>query len=238
MRILVVEDEPVARARLVAHLVRRGVEVEAAACRAQTEEALSTFRPHLVLLDVLLPDCRDLSLARAIGSLEQIGLILITSMNARDQRLAGLRCGADDYLSKPVDIEELCLKIANLARRLGIASECSKRYSFGPWLFDPETLSLTASEAEVRARKLTASEARLLMLFLCRPGRVLGRAQILSAMDAIEGDLSARAVDSRIYRLRRKIETDTETPPLLRSVYGAGYVLDAPVQVLDDAALA
>jgi DNA-binding response OmpR family regulator len=229
MRILVVEDEPVACGRLTRHLLGRGYEVRTATTRAEALAELSGSAPDMVLLDVLLPDCRDLSLLRAMGGAPRRGLIVITSIDGRAPRLEALRAGADDYLTKPVDMDELVLKVENLSVRLGLSPSALPRYGFAGREFDPASLTLSLPGGA--HRQLTQGEGRLLALFLEQPGRVLSREQLLGHLCQEPRDTADRAIDSRVYRLRRKLQAADE-PELLRTVYGAGYMLDAQVQVL------
>jgi DNA-binding response OmpR family regulator len=186
----------------------------------------------VVLLDVLLPDCRDLSLVRAVGGAPRRGLIVITSVDGRAPRLEALRAGADDYLTKPVDMDELVLKVQNLSARLGLVPSAPPRYRFADRQFDPTSLVLLLPGGA--QRQLTQAEGRLLTLFLEQPGRVLSREQLLGHLCQEPRETADRAIDSRVYRLRRKLRA-ADGPELLRTLYGAGYMLDTQVQVLTGA---
>ena len=165
-----------------------------------------------------------------------MGLIIISAYDDEHRRLQGLRCGADDYLSKPYNSEELLLKVARLAKRIteNKASNAvlSQRLRFGSWTYDPEAMILYQSSG--RMVKLSSHEKRLLTLFLNYPGRVFSRQQLLDALHPDDtAEVFDRAVDSAIARLRRRIEADPKKPKILKTIYGEGYVFDARIQRLD-----
>jgi DNA-binding response OmpR family regulator len=237
-RILVVEDEPVTRKRLVAYLRRGGYEVHSADTASQVRPELESFCPHVVLLDILLPDSSDFSLAEHIAQSADCGLIITSGFDTREDRLNGLRAGADDYLTKPCDMDELLLKVGRLAERVRQNSEapsvCSECLRFGAWLYNPETAVLTRSDG--LAITLTHKEKRLLALFLQHPKRLFTRSQLIDHLQPHDGEVYDRAIDTRISRLRKKIETDSRSPTLLKSIYGEGYVLDTEVRRVHDTA--
>ena len=236
-KILIVEDEAVARARLQAILAQEpSYKIVSAASVSAELEALQDQLFDVVLLDINLPDANDFGLAAQIGSRTSMGLIIISALDSDGSRLQGLRSGADDYLSKPYNSEELLLKVAKLAGRVHEARKSEithhQRLRFGPWTYDPEAMIL--SRANGPMIKLSSQEKRLLTLFLNHPGRVFTRQQLL---DEMHPDHAAavydRAIDSAVARLRRRIEVDPKAPGIIKTVYGEGYVFDANVQRLD-----
>ncbi|MEM9544147.1 MAG: response regulator transcription factor [Cyanobacteria bacterium P01_E01_bin.42] len=229
--ILIVEDEAVTRKRLQAHCDRQGYATQAVASKREALDRLQCDRPQIVLLDVLLPDSSDFQLAARIGEQRNCGLIIISSLCDRDYRLQGLRAGADDYLSKPVDTEELLLKIANLASRIQPEVGLSQSFQFEGWTFAPDRCELWRESRKIIA--LTAKEQELLLIFVRSPKQLFSRDRLLEILVSSEKDCSDRAIDSRIARLRKKLEVNPRSPKILQSVYGGGYRFNAEVRIVD-----
>ncbi|MBP0019269.1 MAG: response regulator transcription factor [Cyanobacteria bacterium SBLK] len=229
--ILIVEDEAVTRKRLQAHCDRQGYTTEAVATKQEALDLLHRDRPQIVLLDVLLPDSSDFQLATRIGEQRNCGLMIISSLGDRDHRLAGLRAGADDYLNKPVDTEELLLKIANLASRIQPKAGLSQSFQFEGWIFAPDRGELCREYRKTVA--LTTKEQELLLIFVRSPRQLFSRDRLLALLSSEEDNCSDRAIDSRIARLRKKIEVNPRSPKILQSVYGGGYRFNAEVRIVD-----
>jgi two-component system OmpR family response regulator len=239
-RILVVEDEPTTRRRLVACLERGGYAVHSVASAAGAMPAISTFRPHVVLLDILLPDSSDFSLASHIARTSDCGLIITSGFDTREDRLNGLRAGADDYLTKPCDMDELLLKVHHLVERVRqvgtepVPVPDPRTLRFGHWVYDPARAVLTDDHGQTMG--LTYKERQLLEIFLRHPRQLFSRGQLIDRLQADDQDVFDRAIDTRISRLRKKIERNPRTPALLKSIYGEGYMLDADVRTIQDTA--
>ena len=165
----------------------------------------------------MMPGEDGLSLTRSLRDYHDVPIILLTALGEADQRIAGLRSGADDYLSKPFEPEELLLRIDNIFRRRGKTPTADK-VVFGPYAFDMTKGILRKNGKQM---KLTTGEQTLLTLLAGQSGGVVSR-YILS--ENIKAQ-SERAVDVQITRLRRKIEADPKQPRYLQTVRGAGYML-------------
>jgi two-component system OmpR family response regulator len=230
-RVLVVEDEPVTRKRVTTFLKRNGYQVHTADKAATVPEELERFRPHVVLLDILLPDSSDFSLAARITQSADCGLIITSGFDTREDRLKGLRAGADDYLTKPCDMDELLLKVQRLAARVRqneeIESSPRQCFRFADWLYNPDIALLKREDGTKTT--LTHKEKLLLGLFLQHPRRLFSRSQLIAQLQPDDSDVYDRAIDTRISRLRKKIEVDAKYPIILKSIYGEGYVLDVDV---------
>ncbi|MFO1494020.1 MAG: response regulator transcription factor [Lysobacterales bacterium] len=224
MTLLVVEDD----AR-VADFLSRGLRAEG--YRVQTlrsgEEALALARqvaPELILLDVMLPDisgydvCQQLRAARIASP-----VLMLTAMGTVQDRVTGLRCGADDYLTKPFAFEELLARIEALLRRPPAWVERHTVLTVGPIRFDRRRMEVTRGD-EVIA--LTARELALLELLMSAPGRLYSRERILANVWGVDEDPLTNIVDVYIRRLRSKLDGDG--PSLISTVRGLGYRLDAP----------
>ena len=231
-RVLIVEDEPITRKRLTATLEHYGYRVLGVDTACAAVAALDEHLPHVVLLDILLPDSSDFSLASRIAQRTDCGLIITSAFDRREDRLTGLRAGADDYLTKPYDLDELLLKVERLTARVrhleGQPAEPRERFEVGSCTFDPDrSLIVRGDGSQVR---LTNRERQLLTLLVSHPGRLFSRSQIIEALEPGGSEVYDRAIDSSISRLRRKIEPDPSFPRYLRTVRGQGYRLagDAP----------
>ena len=184
--------------------------------------------PDLVIVDLMLPDMNGLDLVRELWTDVRFGLIVLTGRAEVSDRVLGLELGADDYVVKPFEPRELVARVNAVLRRhdqlIAAARNVDQsRARFGPWTFDVGNLTLTRDDGHLE--NLTAAEANLLLMFVRAPNRVLSREQ-LQADDSDGEDFPyERSIDVRISRLRKKIEVDPRRPQLIKTVYGAGYVL-------------
>ncbi|HWF01424.1 MAG TPA: response regulator transcription factor [Caulobacteraceae bacterium] len=221
--LLVIDDDDRLRGLIAEFLQGAGFRVSGARNAAAARRLIGAMRFDLVVVDVMMPGEDGLSLTRWLRS--QAGLagsapiLMLTARGDPGDRIEGLRAGADDYLAKPFEPEELVLRIEAILRRAAAPSAPAKGdlVRLGRCAFDPVRGELTADGAPVR---LTESETSLL--------RALARAAH-GAVDRLElargGDASGRAVDIQVTRLRRKIEADPAQPRYLRTVRGQGYML-------------
>ena len=234
-RIAVVDDEPDLCDAVVEYLQSNGFDVTGFPRAAAFREAAQQRPFDLAILDIAMPGEDGLSLARWIrASNMPTGIIFATAAGASIDRIIGLELGADDYLVKPYELRELLARVRSVFRRLpqeqqapvtGSAQEekpaSGKRIRFGGNLLDLEARAL--SDASGRAIDLTATEFDLLAALATRAGRSLSRAQIIEYCGGDSGDTD-RAVDIRIVRLRKKIESNPESPRYIKTVRGIGYV--------------
>ncbi|MBL8565163.1 MAG: response regulator transcription factor [Hyphomicrobiaceae bacterium] len=231
-RIYVIDDEPDIRALVRGALEEFGFEVHTFASGREARQSISRSPPDLCIVDIGLPDMNGLHLVRELWEDVRFGLIVLTGRGGISDRVLGLEFGADDYIVKPFEPRELVARVSSVIRRreqlLAASSDLGqKRAQFGGWTFDIGNLTL--SHADGRQDNLTAAEANLLLSFVKAPNRVLSRDQLQ------DGDLRdepnyERSIDVRISRLRKKIEADARSPQLIKTVYGAGYLLAADVQ--------
>ncbi len=224
-RVLVVEDEEITREWTCDLLDAAGYRTHASADARSASAALDALLPHVVLLDLCLPDAEDFSLTRNAAT-KHCGVIIVSRKRDREHRIDGLRAGADDYLTKPCDPEELLLKVGRLAQHIREAR--STRSGRGqrriPWTFDPDHRIWRHTDG--RTQVLSEREARLFRVLCAEPGRVFSRAQLQQAVFDKPDAVTERTVDALVGRLRRKLEGNPNRPRLLLSVYGSGYRLD------------
>jgi len=222
MRILIVEDEP-----RIADFLQRGLTAEGHFCVISNdgESGLSLALEgdfDLVLLDLMLPRmhghevCQQLRMSKV-----NIPVIILTAMDSVDDVIAGLRMGADDYITKPFSFEELRARIEAVMRRnVSIASQ-DQTLKFGRLAFDRESLRFTVEGSEI---KMTAKELAIIELLMSKPGTLFSRERILCNVWGLNMDPLTNVVDVYIGKLRKKIDSDTESS-IIETVRGLGYRL-------------
>ena len=218
MNILLVEDE----AR-VADFVRRGLAAEGWAVdhAADGEDALECARANsydVILLDLMLPGIQGQDVCRKLRARKSTTpILMLTALDSPEEKIDGLRMGADDYLAKPFDFEELIARVEALHRRAtGYVSDASENtITSGALTFDRSSLQVTVNGTEI---ELSKKERDLLLLFLTSKGRVLSRERILNSVWGLNADPLTNVVDVYVGRLRRKIGAEGERIVTLRNV--------------------
>lgn len=232
IQILVVDDDANIREMLVDYLAGHGYQMLHASDGKSLRHILDEQAPHIVLLDVHLPGEDGLSLARYIREHFDIGIIMVSGAGDPMDKIIGLEIGADDYVAKPFDPRELLARIKSVLRRYQRinntaatstpAEPTNERVSVGECILDLDARQLCRHSGE--EIPLTSAEFDLLRVFVERPNRPLTRDQILGLTQNREWDPFDRSVDIRIARLRRKIEPDNPTSPIIKTVRGIGYM--------------
>jgi two-component system, OmpR family, response regulator len=215
-RVLVVEDAETIRVAVLSGLTDAGFEVAGRPDGRDLERDLATFRPDLVVLDVMLPGRDGFALLDVVRRHSDAGVLLLTARDGIDDRLRGLTAGADDYVVKPFVLAEVVARVNALLRRMGALSST---LTVGDLVIDPDTGSARRGEAPIT---LTATEFKLLCHLAEHRGKVLTKTQLLTAVwgfDAYDPNL----VEVHISALRRKLEE--HGPRLLHTKRGFGYVL-------------
>jgi two-component system OmpR family response regulator len=224
VRVLVVDDEPNIVDVISMALRYQGFTVESAANGRDAIAAVSDFKPHLMLLDIMLPDMEGFDVARRLGGERaDLPIIFLTARDATEDKVRGLTSGGDDYVTKPFSLEELVARIRTILRRSGMADTDSSRLTFADLELDEDTHEVSRAG---RAIDLTATEYRLLRYLLLNPRRVLTRAQLLDHVWEYDFGGDARVLETYISYLRKKIDVDG--PPLIHTVRGVGYSLRLP----------
>ena len=226
-RILLVEDEESILETLKLNLELEGYEVVGL---ARGREVLKTFNEQhfdLILLDIMLPDIDGLQLCEQIRLQDtDIPIIFITAKDSGQDRIFGLKKGADDYISKPFQLEELLLRIQNLLKRSSKNSSASiEEFIFGTNYVNFRTLDARCKTGNV---KLTKKEAMLLKLLIDRKGEVVSRQQILQSVWGYDVYPSTRTIDNFILNFRKYFEDDPRNPVFIHSVRGVGYQFILP----------
>ena len=220
--LLVVDDDDRIRGLLKEYLTRAGFRVTAAAGGAPARRLLETLDFDLADFDVMMPGEDGFSLTRWLrdqrGPSGKTPVLMLTARAEAGSRIEGLKLGADDYLGKPFDPEELLLRIEAILRRGADKPQAGGALSLGRCAFDSDRGELTCAGAPVR---LTEAEVALLRQLARRPHEPVDRLEL--ARGSV--DPSGRAVDVQVTRLRRKIEDDPKAPRYLQTVRGVGYRL-------------
>ena len=225
-RILVVDDDPGMRSLLEDYLGDSGFAVETAGDGAAMWQLLAHGMPDAIVLDLMMPGEDGLSLARRLRSQSNVPILMLSARGEEIDRVVGLEMGADDYLAKPFSPRELLARLRALLRRSqGQAEPVSQSAlpSFGPYRLDAASHRLTRDGVEV---KLSTAEFALLRIFIEHPLRVLSRDTLIDMLKGYERHPFDRSVDTRVTRLRRKIEPDSAEPVYIRTVRGEGYLFN------------
>ncbi len=223
-RVLVVDDEPNIVEVVAMALRFQGFTVETAASGREALAAVSSFKPHLMVLDVMLPDMEGFEVAARLGAQRaSVPIIFLTARDATEDKVRGLSGGGDDYMTKPFSLEELVARIRTILRRTGQSSPESGRLVFEDLELDEESREVTRAGAPI---ELTATEYRLLRYLMLNPRRVLTRAQLLDHVWNYDFGGDGRVLETYVSYLRKKL--DAHGPSLIKTVRGVGYALQAP----------
>ena len=223
-RVLVVDDEPNIVDVISMALRYQGFEVESAGTGQAALAAVNTFKPQMIVLDVMLPDMEGFEVARRLGAQHaRVPIIFLTARDATDDKVRGLSLGGDDYVTKPFSLEELVARIRSILRRSGLAEPESSRMVFEDVELDEDAHEVTRRGELV---ELTATEYRLLRYLMLNPRRVLTRAQLLEHVWDYDFGGDARVLETYVSYLRRKL--NVHGPPLIHTVRGVGYALRTP----------
>ncbi len=221
-RILVVDDEPSITDLLSMALRYEGMEVEVSHLGRQALEAMTKFRPHLVVLDVMLPDLSGFEVLERMGR-DRIGgrlpVLFLTARDTLDDKLRGFTLGGDDYMTKPFSVEELIVRVRAILRRAHGEGD-DGRLSVSDLRMDEESHEVFRGSTSI---ELTPTEFKLLHYLMLNSGRVVSKSQILDRVWNYDFDGNANVVEIYISYLRKKI--DSLGPRLIHTVRGVGYSL-------------
>ena len=230
VHVVVCDDEPEIREMVSDYLCANGYRVTPADGGAALREIVGEKHVDLVLLDIRMPGEDGLSIARYLHEHSNIAIIMLTGSAEMIDRVVGLEMGADDYITKPVDLRELHARVKAVLRRTSGRERADERieaapacFQFGSHRFDLHSSKLFDEENSEIA--ITPAEARLLKVFAEHRGKVLTRDQLLALAHDRGSDPFDRSIDIRISRLRRKIETDASKPEIIKTVRGVGYIV-------------
>src|SRR5256884_2114144 len=224
MRVLVVDDDRAVRDALRRALALAGYEVRAAEGGAEAIEAVVQEVPDAVVLDIGMPDIDGLEVCRRLRLLgNRVPILMLTARDAVSDRVAGLDAGADDYLVKPFDVDELKARVRALLRRIGGEGD-PDALTFQELRLDSARHGVSVGEEFV---ELTRTEYQLLELLMLNPRRVLPHSLIYDRVWGYDFGPASNALRVYVGYLRRKLE-DAGGRPLIHTVRGVGYALREP----------
>lgn len=218
--ILVVDDDERLRNLLRDYLSGQGFLVTTAQDANDAREMMKRIQFDLAILDVMMPGEDGLSLGRSMRETSDMPMLYLTARGEATDRIAGLKIGADDYLPKPFEPEELVLRLNAILRRQAAAIPDDKtEYQLGAWRWLPEMGELHGPDDAV---KLSDMENKLLRALASKPGQTMNRDALAELMGI---QTASRSIDVMVVRLRRKLNDDPNMPRILQTLRGQGYVL-------------
>ena len=242
--ILVVEDDPFVRDVLDIYLRGEGYEVTLATDGKDMRRVLADKPVHLVIMDLRLPGEDGFALTRYLREQYQVGIIILSTRHEIMDRVVGLECGADDYLTKPFEERELLARIRSVLRRTGALANTAVqtprrevlhgKLSYQGWTLDQDAgLFVSKNGAEAM---LTGNECRLLAHLIRNAGHLQTREDLMMSVLQREWDPMDRSIDVLVTRVRHKVEVDPKRPVMIKTVRGAGYILTPNAAFSDTAA--
>jgi len=227
-RILVVDDEKSITDLVSMALRYEGLEVAIAHTGRDALDKVTSFRPTLLVLDVMLPDLSGFEVLERIGrdmAGQRVPVLFLTARDTLDDKLRGFTLGGDDYMTKPFSIEELIVRVRAILRRVHGGDE-DGRLQVGDLRLDEDSHEVHRGTTPI---ELTPTEFKLLHYLMLNAGRVVSKSQILDRVWQYDFDGNANVVEIYISYLRRKIDGDG--PRLIHTVRGVGYSLRQPAEV-------
>jgi two-component system OmpR family response regulator len=224
--ILVVDDDSQVRSLLGQFLRENGYRVTGARDGREMRETLAGAVIDLIILDLMLPGTSGIDLCRELRKTSSIPVIMLTAKGEDTDRIVGLEVGADDYLPKPFNPRELLARIRAVLRRAAAqpreAAQGGRLITFAGWRLDTLRREVTSPAGVVV--DLSGGEYDVLIALVEHPNRILSREQLLELARNRASNPFDRSIDVQISRIRRKLESDTSAPPLIKTVRGAGYI--------------
>ncbi|PKL83638.1 MAG: DNA-binding response regulator [Ignavibacteriae bacterium HGW-Ignavibacteriae-3] len=226
-KILLVEDEETLAVGLEYNLTDEGYIVDWAKDGRKALEYYEANDYDLIILDIMLPYFNGFEIAKRVrGKSPQMPLLMLTARTNAEDKVRGLEIGADDYLTKPFNLQELLLRVRGMLKRkmwYQSSSLGEPTYSFGDNTINFENLSCTNG---VKKFVLTQREAMVLKYLIEKKGKIVSRKELLENVWHLSSEIETRTIDNFISRLRKYFEPDPERPVYFKSVRSAGYKFD------------
>jgi DNA-binding response OmpR family regulator len=231
--ILLVEDEPHLAFNMELNLQAEGYEVTLARDGLEALKLYDDKGPFsLIILDVMMPGLNGFEVASRIRNQDKAtGILMLTARAAETDILEGLERGADDYMTKPFNLQELLLRVKRMAARSEMLKQTTpgkvEYLCFDSARWNPTTLELVSEQGNFL---LTSLEAKVLTEFLNHPLEILSRKHLLTQVWGLNGNVETRTVDNFVMRLRKFLEKDPSKPKILQSIRGRGYKFCASIR--------
>lgn len=218
--ILVVDDEPTILNTVHAYLEKEGYTVQTALDGPSALKAARAFRPHLIVLDIMLPGMDGLEVLQRLRQESDVYVLMLTARADETDKIVGLTVGADDYLTKPFSPRELVARVKAILRRDRGPGLVEHTLAFANLRIEPDSRRVWKDD---QLLDLTPIEFDLLYALARHRGRVLSREQLIEQVWGYDYYSDERVVDVHIGRLRKKVEDDPAKPALIATVRGVGY---------------
>lgn len=227
-KVLVVEDDVMMNDMLSMYLSEEGYEVNQAFTGEEGLQLIDQFMPHLLLLDLMLPDMNGIEMCTQVREASMIPIMILSMKSEVSDRVSALKAGADDYLSKPFSMHELTARIEALIRRsIQMTTEVKEKDAGRVPTEAEHVIQLDYERRQLVVRgqavETTFSEYEIMRLFMTSPNKVFSRDELISAIRGFDSFVTDRAIDVHIVNLRKKIEQNPREPKLIKTVWGFGY---------------
>lgn len=233
-RILVIDDDPAISELLTINLEMAGYTVEPANDGVKGQALAVQIQPDLIMLDLMLPRVDGLTICQRLRRDDRtadIPVLMLTALGQTQDKVEGFNAGADDYLTKPFEVEEMLARVRALLRRtdrIPKAAKHSEILNYGPLTLVPERFEAIWYNKTI---KLTHLEFELIHCLLQRHGQTVSPSEILKEVWGYDPDDDIETIRVHIRHLRTKLEPEPRHPMYIKTVYGAGYCLELPSEV-------
>ncbi|MGF1527965.1 MAG: response regulator [Candidatus Competibacterales bacterium] len=228
-RILIVDDDPRICRLLARYLANEGFDARTASNGEDMHRQLVAARPHLVIMDLVLPEEDGFTLTREVQNHYDIPVIMLTGKDDTVEKVVGLELGADDYITKPFDQRELLARVRVVLRRyqksLVPANNEVKIANFNNWVLNLSSQELLDPQGQ--QVHLTTHEFQLLAALVNSANRVLNRDQLMDLINGRDWNPVDRSIDVLVGKVRKKLRDNPRSPSLIKTVRGEGYMLTA-----------
>jgi two-component system KDP operon response regulator KdpE len=218
-RILIIDDGPQVSRELMVSLSARGYETEVASCARDALESIARRPPDVVLVDPDLPDLSGVEVIRRLRGQCRAPVVVLSGSATSTDKIEALDAGADDYVAKPFDLNELLARIRAASRRVAKVSEVS-RFRVGMWTVDLARHAVTGPHGEV---ELTPTEWQVLTVLVRNPGKLVSQAELLAGVPGRAHVPDSSYLRGHMLHLRQKLESDPARPEHLLTEPGLGY---------------
>lgn len=225
-RISILEDSLELQDLLSQSLTSAGYQVRTYGRANDFESELDSWKPDVSIIDLGLPDRDGLGILQSLSTSHSTAILVISGRSNITDKIVGLELGADDYLAKPFETSELIARVRALLRRFKTTAipETKSVYHLAGLTIDTSKFLITDTDG--KQERLSASEVEMLNVFLKNPNRLVTRDKLRDELGDKSDDLSFdRAIDVRVSRLRSKLKDAPKNPKIIKTVYGAGYIL-------------